>query len=158
MNKKVRSFVIAIIIPLAVGGLSALLTMGSMDLYETIIQPPLSPPAILFPIVWTILYTLMGISSGIIYNSPNGTEAARNNALAVYALQLFINFIWSIVFFNLRAFLPAFVLILVLWVLIIVMIIRFYKIDKTAALLQIPYLLWVTFAAYLTLAIYILNR
>ena len=158
MNKKVRSFVIAIIIPLVVGGLSALLTMGSMDLYETIIQPPLAPPAILFPIVWTILYTLMGISSGIIYNSQNGTEAARNNALAVYALQLFINFIWSIVFFNLRAFLPAFVLILVLWVLIIVMIIRFYKIDKTAALLQIPYLLWVTFAAYLTLAIYILNR
>ena len=158
MNKKVRSFIIAIIIPLAVGGLSALLTMGSMDLYETIIQPPLAPPAILFPIVWTILYTLMGISSGIIYNSQNGTEAARNNALAVYALQLFINFIWSIVFFNLRAFLPAFVLILVLWVLIIVMIIRFYKIDKTAALLQIPYLLWVTFAAYLTLAIYILNR
>ena len=158
MNKKIRSFIIAIIIPLAVGGLSALLTMGSMDLYETIIQPPLAPPAILFPIVWTILYTLMGISSGIIYNSQNGTEAARNNALAVYALQLFINFIWSIVFFNLRAFLPAFVLILVLWVLIIVMIIRFYKIDKTAALLQIPYLLWVTFAAYLTLAIYILNR
>ena len=157
MNKKIRSFIIAIIIPLAVGGLSALLTMGSMDLYETIIQPPLSPPAILFPIVWTILYTLMGISSGIIYNSQNGTEAARNNALAVYALQLFINFIWSIIFFNLRAFLPAFILILVLWVLIIVMIIRFYKIDKTAALLQIPYLLWVTFAAYLTLAIYILN-
>jgi tryptophan-rich sensory protein len=158
MNKKVRSFIIAIIIPLAVGGLSALLTSGSMDLYETIIQPPLSPPAILFPIVWTILYTLMGISSGIIYNSQNGTEASRNNALAVYALQLFINFIWSIIFFNLRAFLPAFILILVLWVLIIVMIIRFYKIDKTAALLQIPYLLWVTFAAYLTLAIYILNR
>ena len=157
MNKKVRSFVIAIIIPLAVGGLSALLTMGSMDLYETIIQPPLAPPAILFPIVWTILYTLMGISSGIIYNSQNGTEAARNNALAVYALQLFINFIWSIVFFNLRAFLPAFVLILVLWVLIIVMIIRFYKIDKTAALLQIPYLLWVTFAAYLNLGIFLLN-
>ena len=158
MNKKVRSFIIAIIIPLSVGGLSALLTSGSMDLYETIIQPPLSPPAILFPIVWTILYTLMGISSGIIYNSQGGTAASRNNALAVYALQLFINFIWSIVFFNLRAFLPAFILILVLWVLIIVMIIRFYKIDKTAALLQIPYLLWVTFAAYLTLAIYILNR
>ncbi len=158
MNKKVRSFIIAIIIPLAVGGLSALLTMGSMDLYETIIQPPLSPPAILFPIVWTILYTIMGISSGIIYNSQGGTAASRNNALAVYALQLFINFIWSIIFFNLRAFLPAFVLILVLWVLIIVMITRFYKIDKTAALLQIPYLLWVTFAAYLTLAIYTLNR
>ncbi len=158
MNKKIRSFIIAIMIPLAVGGLSALLTMGDMNLYDTIIRPPLSPPAIFFPIVWTILYALMGLGSGIIYNSKNGTEAGRNNALSVYALQLFINFIWSIIFFNLRAFLPAFILILVLWVLIILMIIKFYKIDKTAALLQIPYLLWVTFAAYLTLAIYILNR
>lgn len=158
MSEKIRSYIIAIIIPLAVGGLSALLTSGSMELYETIVKPSLAPPAIVFPIVWTILYTLMGISSGIIYNSNSGTQAARNNALAVYALQLIINFFWSIVFFNLRAFLPAFILILVLWVLIGVMIIRFYKIDKTAALLQIPYFLWVTFAAYLTLMIYLLNR
>lgn len=158
MNKKIRSYIIAIIIPLAVGGLSALLTGGSMGLYETIVKPSLSPPGFVFPIVWTILYTLMGISSGIIYNSSSGTTASRNNALAVYALQLIINFFWSIVFFNLRAFLPAFLLILVLWVLIGVMIIRFYKIDKTAALLQIPYFLWVTFAAYLTLMVYLLNR
>ena len=158
MNKKIRSYIIAIIIPLAVGGLSALLTSGSMGLYETIVKPSLSPPAIVFPIVWTILYTLMGISSGIIYNSNSGTQAARNNALAVYALQLIINFFWSIVFFNLRAFLPAFILILVLWALVGVMIIKFYRIDKNAALLQIPYFLWVTFAAYLTLMIYLLNR
>ncbi len=158
MNKKIRSYIIAIIIPLAVGGLSALLTSGSMGLYETIVKPPLAPPAIVFPIAWTVLYTLMGIGSGIIYNSNSGTQAARNNALAIYALQLVINFFWSIVFFNLRAFLSAFILILVLWVLIGIMIIRFYKIDKTAAFLQIPYFLWVTFAAYLTLMIYLLNR
>ena len=158
MNKKIRSYIIAIIIPLAVGGLSALLTSGSMGLYETIVKPALSPPAIVFPIVWTILYTLMGISSGMIYNNTTATQADRNDALLVYALQLIINFFWSIVFFNLRAFLPAFILILVLWALIGVMIVRFYKICKTAALLQIPYFLWVTFAAYLTLMIYLLNR
>ncbi len=158
MNKKIRSYIIAIIIPLAVGGLSALLTSGSMGLYETIVKPSLAPPAIVFPIVWTILYTLMGISSGIIYNSDSGTQAARNNALAGYVLQLVINFLWSIVFFNLRAFLPALILILVLWALVGLMIIKFYRIDKTAALLQIPYFLWVTFAAYLTLMIYLLNR
>lgn len=158
MNKKIRSYIIAIIIPLAVGGLSAILTSGSMGLYETIIKPSLSPPAIVFPIVWTVLYTLMGISSGIIYNSSGSTCAARNNALAVYVLQLMINFLWSIVFFNLRAFLPAFILILVLWALIAIMIVRFYKINKVAAILQIPYFLWVTFAAYLTLMIYLLNR
>lgn len=158
MSKKIRSFIIAIIIPLLVGGLSAILTSGSMGLYETIVRPPLSPPAILFPIVWTILYTLMGISSGIIYNSQSASTADKNNALVIYGLQLIVNFFWSIVFFNLRAFLPAFILILVLWVLIGIMIIKFYKIDKTSGLLQIPYFLWVSFAAYLTLAIYLLNR
>ncbi len=158
MNKKIRSYIIAILIPLAVGGLSALLTSGGTEFYETVAKPSLSPPGIVFPIVWTLLYTLMGISSGMIYNSESGTQVMRNNALAVYALQLVINFFWSIVFFNLKAFLPAFLLILVLWVLIGIMIIRFYKINKTAALLQIPYFLWVSFAAYLTLMVYLLNK
>ncbi len=157
MQKETKSYIIATIIPLITGGLSALFTMGNMDLYETIERPPLSPPAILFPIVWTVLYTLMGISSGIIYNSK-GSTVAKNNALGLYGFQLFINFFWSIVFFNARAFLWAFVLIVVLWISILVMIIKFYKINKTAGLLQIPYLLWVFFAAYLTLSIYLLNR
>ncbi len=158
MKKETKSYIIAVLIPLIVGGVSALLTSGNMNLYDKIIQPPLAPPPVLFPIVWTVLYVLMGISSGIIYNSKNGTAAQRNNALAVYGLQLFVNFFWSIIFFNLNAFLFSFILIIVLWLFVILMIIRFYKIDKTAAYLQIPYLLWVTFAAYLTLAIYILNR
>ncbi len=158
MKKETKSYIIAVLIPLITGGISALLTSGNMDLYNKIVRPPLAPPAILFPIVWTVLYLLMGISSGIIYNSENGTAAQRNNALIVYALQLAVNFFWSIVFFNLNAFLFSFILIIVLWLLIILMIFEFYKIDKTAALLQIPYLLWVSFAAYLTFMIYILNR
>ncbi|MBR6509768.1 MAG: tryptophan-rich sensory protein [Clostridia bacterium] len=155
MRKEIKSYIVAILLPLAVGGVSALLTMGSMDIYETINTPSFAPPGIVFPIVWTILYILMGISSGIIYNSKSKD---KDNALFIYIIQLMVNFVWSIIFFNLRAFLLAFLLIIVLWVLIVLMISRFYKIDKTAAYLQIPYLLWVTFAGILTLVIYLLNR
>ncbi|MBQ6826347.1 MAG: tryptophan-rich sensory protein [Clostridia bacterium] len=155
MRKEIKSYIVAILLPLAVGGLSALLTRGSMDIYETINTPSFVPPGIVFPIVWTILYILMGISSGIIYNSKSND---KDNALFIYIIQLMVNFVWSIIFFNLRAFLIAFLLIIVLWVLIALMISRFYKIDKTAAYLQIPYLLWVTFAGILSFAIYLLNR
>ncbi len=157
MKNKTKSYIIGILIPLAVGGFAALLTRNNMDLYDTITQPPLSPPAILFPIVWTILYVLMGIGSALVYNS-NSTEQDKTGALVVYVLQLIFNFFWSILFFNKRAFLTSFVWLLILWVLIIVMIVRFRKVNKTAAWLQLPYLLWVTFAGYLNLAIYLLNR
>lgn len=157
MKKEIKTYIVAIIIPLLVGGLSALLTMGSMDIYSSIIRPPLSPPAIVFPIVWTVLYILMGIGSAMIYNS-DATEDEKKNALTVYAIQLIINFFWSIIFFNLRAYLFSFILLVVLWILVLVMILKFAKINKTAAILQIPYLLWLTFAGYLSLIIYILNR
>ena len=157
MSKKLRSFIFAIAIPLLVGGLSALLTSGGIGFYETIEKPTLSPPGIVFPIVWTILYILMGISSGIIYNSDS-PDTIKNSAIAIYVSQLIINFFWSIIFFNLRAFLPAFVLVLILLALIGAMIIAFLKIDKKAAFLQIPYFLWVSFATYLTLSIYLLNK
>ena len=158
MWKKIKPYVISIAIALAVGGLSALLTAGNMNIYGRIITPPLSPPPILFPIVWTILYTLMGISSARIYIKGKEQNIDVSGALLVYALQLAVNFFWSIIFFNMQAFLFAFVWIILLWLLIIVMIKRFYEIDPLSAWLQIPYLLWVTFAAYLTFAIYILNR
>jgi len=128
-----------------------------MDIYKSIVQPPLAPPAILFPIVWSILYIVMGIGSALIYNSA-ADEKDKTQALFVYALQLAVNFFWSILFFNVRAFLFSFIWLLLLWVLIIIMIVRFSKVNKVAAYLQIPYLLWVTFAGYLNLAIYILNR
>ncbi len=156
MKKKIFSYVIGIAIPLAVGLLSALLTMGSMDIYKSIVQPPLAPPGVLFPIVWTILYVLMGVGSALIYNS-DAPKKEKVQALFLYALQLAVNFFWSILFFNERLFLSSFVLLLLLWGLIIAMIVSFAKINKTAAWLQFPYLLWVTFAGYLNSAIYLLN-
>lgn len=155
MWKNFKVYLVSILIPLAVGGLAAYLTRGNMMIYDEIIKPPLAPPAILFPVVWTILYVLMGISCARVYLSDRGPE--RSSALLVYALQLFFNFFWSIIFFNARAFLIAFVWIIALWLLIILMIRKFFNIDRIAGLINIPYLLWVTFAAYLNLAIYILN-
>lgn len=151
---KIKPYVVSIVIALAVGGLSALLTADNMMIYQEIVRPALAPPAFLFPIVWTILFILMGISSAIIYKS---NEKSSSEALTIYAIQLVVNFFWSIIFFNLRNYLFALIWILLLWFLIIFMIYKFYGINKTAALLQIPYLLWVTFATYLTFTIYLLN-
>lgn len=143
---------IALLLPLLTGAVSALLSgpMSGMDY----IQPSFTPPAALFPIVWTILYLLMGISSWIIYRSE---DPDKENALYVYALQLFFNFFWSILFFRFSLYLPAFLWLLVLIILILVMIHLFARISPAAALLQIPYLLWCCFAAILTFAIYRLN-
>ena len=152
--KKWKVYVISILIALGVGLLSAFVTRGQMDVYSNLVQPPLAPPSWLFPVVWSILFILMGISAAIIYieNGPGS-----KSALTVYALQLAVNFIWSIIFFNLQAYWLAFFWLLLLWALIILMIYKFSKISKLAAYLQVPYLLWVTFAGYLTLAIAILN-
>ena len=157
MKSKIKTYIIGILIPLAVGFFSAYLTRGSMDIYSGIIKPPLAPPAILFPIVWTILYVLMGIGSVIVYNSDASARDKRQ-ALLIYSLQLTVNFFWSLIFFNKRAFLFSFLWLILLWVLIVAMILSFRKISKTAAWLQIPYLVWVTFAGYLNLMIYLLNR
>ena len=156
MWKKLKPYVISVLIALGVGGLSALLTSGNMN--NDFVSPPLSPPAALFPIVWSVLYTLMGISAALVYVKGKEEDKDISGALGIYLLQLAVNFFWSIIFFNMRAFLFAFIWIILLWILIIAMIKRFYEISPLAAYLQIPYFLWVTFAAYLNLAIYILNR
>ncbi len=158
MWRKIKPYVISIAIALGVGGLSALLTKGNMDIYNTINRPALAPPMIVFPIVWGILFVLMGISSAIVYTKRDENPDEVLDALKVYAFQLIVNFFWSIIFFNMQAYLFAFIWLLLLWVLIIIMIIRFKKVSKTAAYLQLPYLLWVTFAGYLTFMIWILNR
>ena len=142
-------------LPLLTGGLAALITQSSMEQFATFRQPPLSPPGWLFPVVWTILYTLMGISSYLVSQSDS---PLKNTALRIYGIQLGVNFFWPILFFRLNAFLGAFFWILLLWILVLVMIVLFYKVKPIAGLLQIPYLLWITFAAYLNLAIYLLNR
>lgn len=147
------SLIIAILIPLAVGSLSALIS-GNMALYSTINKPAFSPPSIVFPIVWTILYVLMGISSYIIYSSDS---ADKTRALKIYALQLFFNFCWSILFFRYNLYLLSFLWLVILIVLICIMIKDFYKINPAAAYLQIPYLLWCIFAAFLNFSIYTMN-
>ncbi len=156
MFKKILTYIIGIAIPLAVGGLAALLTRENMDIYQSIVTPKLSPPAILFPIVWSILYILMGVGSALVYYS-DAEKREKTKALLLYGVQLAVNFFWSIFFFNERLFLLSFVWLVLLWILIIAMIYEFAKINKAAAWLQLPYLLWVTFAGYLNLAIYLLN-
>lgn len=157
MKEKIKSYVVSIVIALAVGALSAFFTRNNMAIYSEIITPPLAPPAILFPIVWTILYILMGISAAMIYNS-NAPEMEKKNALYTYAASLIVNFFWSIIFFNMRAFLFALAWLFLLLYLIVKTIAKYYKIRPLAAYLQIPYALWVTFAGYLTFNIWLLNR
>lgn len=149
-----KKLIISIAIPLLIGGLSALITMGSMEDFDSLNKPPLSPPGWLFPVVWTILFTLMGIASYLVYTSGNPDS---KTALTVYGVQLLFNFFWSIIFFNLEMYLFAFIWLVVLWLLILVTTILFYRIRKPAGYLMIPYLIWVTFAGYLNLGIYILN-
>ena len=152
--KKVKSYVFSILLALTVGGLSALATANNMNIYDKINIPPLSPPGWLFPVVWTILYILMGISAAMIFTSDSNK---KDDALFVYAVSLVLNFSWSIFFFNMQAFIISFVILVALWLSIIITIIKYYKIHKPAAWLQLPYLLWATFAGYLNLAIAILN-
>ncbi len=158
MKSKLKSYIYSILIALGVGGLSALITSDSMDIYKEINTPPLSPPSVLFPIVWSVLYILMGISAAMVYNTNNALVRHRNSALLTYGLSLIFNLFWSIIFFNMRMYLFAFIWLVILWLLILLTIIKYYNINKLAALLQIPYLLWVTFAGYLNLGIYLLNR
>ncbi|MBO5211454.1 MAG: tryptophan-rich sensory protein [Clostridia bacterium] len=157
MKEKIKSYAFFILSALAVGGLSAFFTRNNMDINNDVLMPPLSPPAILFPIVWTILFILMGISAGMIYNST-APQKQKESALLTYALSLAVNFSWNIIFFNLRAFGFAFFWLLLLLFLIILTIVKYFKINKIAAYLQIPYALWVTFAGYLTAGIWWLNR
>lgn len=148
--QKAKPYIVSILIALAVGGLSALFTMGNMDIYSQIVKPPLAPPGFIFPIVWVILYVLMGISAAKVY--------LKGGNLFFYVIQLIFNFFWSILFFNFEEYLLSFVWLVFLWIFIVLMIRDFAKTDKKAAYLQIPYLLWVTFAGYLNLMIFLLNR
>ena len=140
---KVKTYIISILIPVALGGLVGFLISGSMN-YDQLNQPPLSPPGILFPIVWSILYILMGVSYGMLKTRA----LADNEVNLIYFVQLGV----------LQWRLFAFFWIILLDVLVIAMIVKFYRRYKTAGYLQIPYLAWVLFASYLNLGVYILNR
>ncbi|MBQ0083731.1 MAG: tryptophan-rich sensory protein [Clostridiales bacterium] len=156
MKIKKLPLIIGIIVPLAVGGLSALLTMEGMKSFEIINKPPFSPPRIAFPIVWTILYILMGIASYLVYTARS-PEDKKTSALLFYGVQLVFNFFWSIIFFNMEAYLFAFVWLLIMIALIVVTTVKFYKINKWAGYLMIPYIVWCCIAAYLNFGVYLLN-
>ena len=150
---KLSIYLKSILLPVVLGGIVGFIISGFMD-YNMLQQPPFAPPAILFPIVWTILYVLMGVSYGIL-KSKGKTNDKINS---VYYEQLFINLLWPIFFFVLDWRLFSFVWIILLVIAVIKMIIEFYKEDKIAGLLQIPYLIWLLFASYLNLSFYLLNR
>ena len=152
-----KTYIIAIAIPLGVGLLSAFFTKDNMNLYSEIVTPPLAPPGWLFPVVWTLLYALMGVSSAMVYMDRIVNPEAARRGLTHYAISLVVNFAWSIIFFNVRAFTLAFIWLLLLLYLIVRTIISYHKVNPVAAYLQIAYAVWVAFAGYLNLGIVILN-
>lgn len=152
--KKYKYIILNIAISLGIGGLSAFFTMNSMDIFQNINRPKLAPPGYIFPIVWTILYVLMGISSYLIHRSNHKN---KETALIIYYFQLLINFSWPIFFFNYQNFLLALAILFILNILVIILIKVTYSINHLASYLLIPYLIWILFALYLNFWIFIHN-
>ena len=151
-----KPYVLAIVLTEAVGALAGFLTREGVKVYQAAaVKPPLTPPPVVFPIVWSILFLLMGIGAARVYLTP--PSADRSRSLTLYAVQLAFNFFWSILFFGFHRYGLALIWLVLLWVLILWMIRSFRKVDPAAAWLQVPYLLWVTFAAYLNFGVRRLN-
>lgn len=149
-----KRLIIIIVITFIVGSFFSFFTMNNMDTFKEL-EKPVNVPGILFPIVWSILYLLMSISCYIITTKD---DKSKDNAIIWYGIQLVINSLWSLIFFGFSAYLFSFIWIILLLTIVIIMIVKFYKIDKTASYLNIPYVLWILFAGFLNLGIYILNR
>lgn len=154
MIKKIIPFAVSLLISLGTGGFSAFLTKDNMSVYSGINRPALSPPPEVFPVVWSILFVLMGISAALVWCSE---RRKSDSALLFYGAQLVFNFCWSIIFFNFRAFGFAFFWLMILLVLIGITAYGFYRTEKAAGLLLLPYFIWVLFAGYLNFAIWMLN-
>ena len=150
-----KKLIYYIAVPLAVGAAAALLSREGMKMLDSVIKPPLTPPAWLFPLCWTVLYVLMGVASYLVAVSD---DDLRGNALVFYGVQLILNFFWPLLFFNLAAYLFSFIWLVILWTIILATMLKFYKISERAGDLMLPYILWVTFAGYLNFGIYMLNR
>lgn len=152
-----KALIICLLIPLAVGGLAAWLTMDSMAQFAALAQPPLSPPGWVFPVVWTILYLLMGWASFLIWKS-GAPQAAKRRALGLYGAQLAVNFVWPLLFFRAGLYGFALIWLVILLVLVAETMLAFGRIDRRAAWLLAPYFLWLLFAAYLNAGVWLLNR
>lgn len=153
MKLQWKKLILCLLIPLTIGGLSALFSRNTENLFDTLQKPPLSPPGWIFPIVWIFLYLLMGLASYLVFVSNTDKQIA----LQFYGIQLIFNFFWPIIFFRLEQFLAAFFCLLLLWLFLAATIVLFYNSSKLAGILMLPYFLWVTFAGYLNLSIYFLN-
>lgn len=149
-----KKLIIITLVTFLIGGFFSFFTMNNMDTFEEL-SKPIDVPGVVFPIVWSILYLLMSISYYIVSNS---NSKYKDEAKTAYIVQLIINSLWSLIFFGFEAYLLAFIWIIILLISVIIMIVNFYKVNKTAAYLQIPYVLWIIFAGYLNLGIYLLNR
>lgn len=155
--KKIITNIFLVVLPLIVGFLSSRLAGNSEIIYNSFAKPPLSPPPIVFPIVWGILFTLMGISLAIVYNKSKSKEEFLDAAVYFFA-QLVLNFLWPIVFFRYKALFYSVLIEIVLWVFTAITVAKFYRINHTAGWLLVPYLLWLTFALYLNVGVWLLNR
>ncbi len=160
--KEIKKFLICVAIPLLTGFLSSmisvLLSQTSFEIqYAGLIKPDFAPPPAIFPIIWPILYCLMGISAYIITSSKKSTQKI-NDAMFLYYAQLALNFLWSILFFGLSLRFVAFVESILLTFILIAMIYKFYKINQTASLMNIPYLLWMFYVIFLNYFMWILNK
>ena len=157
VKKQWKTYAFGILLSEGVGALSGFLSReGTQRYLKTVVKPPLSPPGMAFPIVWSILFALMGIGAARKWLMP--PSAVRRRALEIFLVQLVVNFFWSILFFNWSAYALSLFWLLLLWGLVLWMLVSFYRLDRPAGLLQIPYLLWISFAAYLNLGVWLLNR
>ena len=150
----IGTMILSLLIPLLVGGISAALSAKGMATYGEMRKPPLSPPAWTFSVAWTLLYVMMGLASYFVITSDSGNKKI---AIVIYLMQLAMNFMWSIIFFNCNEYLMAFVWLIILWCIVIICAVRFWNISRTATCLFIPYIVWLTFAAYLNLGTYIIS-
>ena len=157
IKKNVLTLVFSLFIPLAVGAVSSLLTNKAMIQFQYFNKPALSPPGWLFPIVWTLLYLVMGLAFYFVLIADKSSEY-REKAIWFFVISLFFNFMWSIIFFNMSEFLIAFIWLIAMLAIIVITTINFFKVDKTAGYMMLPYIAWTTFAGYLNLGIYILSR
>ncbi len=155
-KKELEGLVLSVLIAEAVGFLSGFLARNSRQVYDSLIKPSMAPPGWLFPVVWTILYALMGIAAYKVYSS-DVSKTKKRNALIVYSLQLLVNFSWSIVFFRYGLIGYSVFILILLDILVIICTILFYRIDKKSAFLMIPYIIWILYATDLNAAIWLLN-
>ena len=152
---KCRSFLYSSAITFIFAILGGIVTYIGMPRFQNTVQPPLSPPAYLFPIVWTLLFLLMSVSAAIIYDSD---DEISPKALFLYMIQLTLNFWWCVLFFGFRLYFFSFIWLLLLLLTVFIMTVLFYRVNKLAGILQIPYILWLMFAAYLNCGLWFLNR